>query len=104
MKLPHDFYINTNLNYRISKNTQLDFDQRIPIWNASMYHILGKAKRAEIRFTATDMLNRNVAVSLNRGANYTQSETIQTLARYFTIGFTYNMRGVQAKMRRDGFF
>ncbi|QDK82184.1 TonB-dependent receptor [Spirosoma sp. KCTC 42546] len=104
LKLPHDFYINTTLNYRISKNTQLDFDQRIPIWNGAMYHILGKAKRAEIRLTATDMLNRNVAVSLNRGANYTQSETIQTLARYFTIGFTYNMRGVQAKMRRDGFF
>ena len=104
LKLPHDLYINTNLNYRISKSAQLNFDQRIPIWNASMYHILGKAKRAEIRLTAVDMLNRNVAVSLNRGVNYTQSETIQTLARYFTLGFTYNMRGVQAKMRRDGFF
>ncbi|GAB2559079.1 TonB-dependent receptor domain-containing protein [Spirosoma aerophilum] len=104
LKLPHDLYINTNLNYRVNKNAQLNFDQRIPIWNASMYHILGKAKRAEIRFTATDMLNRNVAVTLNRGVNYTQSETIQTLARYFTIGVTYNMRGVQAKMRRDGFY
>ena len=101
LRLPHDLYINTNLNYKISKNEQLNFDQRIPIWNASMYHILGKAKRAEIRLTATDMLNRNVAVSLTRGANYTQSETIQTLARYFTLGFTYNMRGVQAKMRKD---
>ncbi|GAB3808752.1 TonB-dependent receptor [Spirosoma humi] len=104
LKLPHDFYINTSMNYRVTKNEQLDFDQRIPIWNASVYHILGKAKRAEIRLTAIDMLNRNVAVTLNRGVNYTQSETIQTLARYFTIGFTYNMRGVQAKMRRDGFF
>jgi hypothetical protein len=104
LKLPHDLYINSSLNYRVNKNAQLNFDQRIPIWNASMYHILGKAKRAEIRFTATDMLNRNVAVTLNRGVNYTQSETIQTLARYFTIGVTYNMRGVQANMRRDGFY
>ncbi|RYF67362.1 MAG: TonB-dependent receptor, partial [Cytophagaceae bacterium] len=104
LKLPHDFYINTSMNYRITRNEQLNFDQRIPIWNTSVYHILGKAKRAEIRLTAIDMLNRNVAVTLNRGVNYTQSETIQTLARYFTIGFTYNMRGVQAKMRREGFF
>lgn len=104
LKLPHEWYINTNLNYRINVNRQLNFDQRIPLWNASMYHILGKAKRAEIRLTAIDMLNRNVSISLNRGANYTQSETIQTLARYFTLGFTYNMRGVTAKMRRDGFF
>ncbi|WP_420149908.1 TonB-dependent receptor domain-containing protein [Spirosoma sp.] len=104
LKMPHDFYINTTLNYRVNKNEQLNFDLRIPIWNASVYHILGKAKRAEIRLTAVDMLNRNVAVSLNRGVNYTQSETIQTLARYFTLGFTYNMRGVQAKMRREGYF
>ncbi len=104
LKLPRDLYINTNLNYRVNRNAQLNFDQRIPIWNASLYHILGKAKRAEIRLTVIDLLNRNVAVSLNRGPNYTQSETIQTLARYFTVGFTYNMRGVQAKMRREGFF
>ncbi len=103
LKLPHDLYINTSMNYRVSRNAQLDFDQRIPLWNASMYHILGKAKRAEIRLTAVDMLNRNVAVSLNRGVNYTQSETIQTLARYFTLGFTYNMRGVKATMRREDF-
>ncbi len=104
LKLPRDLYINTNLNYRVSRNAQLGFDQRIPLWNAALYHILGKAKRAEIRLTAIDLLNRNVAITLNRGVNYTQSETIQTLARYVTLGFTYNMRGVQAKMRRDGFF
>ncbi|MCC5612611.1 outer membrane beta-barrel family protein, partial [Nostoc sp. CHAB 5834] len=104
LRLPHDLYINTNLNYRVNRNAQLNFDQRIPLWNASVYHILGKAKRAEIRLTAVDMLNRNVAVTLNRGVNYTQSETIQTLARYFTLGFTYNMRGVQANMRRNNFF
>ena len=104
LKLPHDLYINTNLNYRVSRNAQLNFDQRIPLWNASFYHILGKAKRAEIRLTAIDMLNRNISVNLNSGPNYTQSESIQTLARYFTLGVTYNMRGVQAKMRREGFF
>ncbi|WP_018620951.1 outer membrane beta-barrel family protein [Spirosoma luteum] len=103
LKLPHDLYINTSMNYRVSKNALLNFDQRIPLWNASVYHILGKAKRAEIRLTAVDMLNRNVAVSLNQGANYTQSETIQTLARYFTVGFTYNMRGVKASMRRESY-
>jgi hypothetical protein len=104
IRLPSSLYVNTNLNYRISRNEQLNFDQRIPILNASVYHILGKAKRAEIRLSVVDLLNRNVSVNLNRGVNYTQSETIQTLARYFTLGFTYNMRGVNAKMRREGFF
>jgi hypothetical protein len=103
VKLPHDFYINSTLNYRVSKNDLLNFDQRIPILNASIYHILGKAKRAEIRLSSVDLLNRNIAITANASQNYAQYERIQTLARYFMLGFTYNMRGVTAKMRRDGF-
>jgi hypothetical protein len=103
VKLPHDFYINTTLNYRVNKNDLLNFDQRIPLLNASIYHILGKAKRAEIRLSSVDLLNRNIAISANASQNYAQYERTQTLARYFMLGFTYNMRGVTAKMRRDGF-
>ena len=104
LKLPADFYITTSLNYRIYKNERFGFDQRIPIWNASAYRILGKAKKAEIRLSAVDLLNRNVVVSQYAGQNYVQDERIQTLARYFMLSFTYNMRGVQAKMRREGFY
>lgn len=104
LKLPHDFYVNTSLNYRVFRNAQSGFDQRIPIWNASVYHILGKAKKAEIRLSSVDLLNRNVAVTQYAGQNYRQDERVNTLARYFLLSFTYNMRGVQAKMRREGGF
>ncbi|WP_338871616.1 TonB-dependent receptor [Spirosoma sp. SC4-14] len=103
LKLPADFYVNTTLNYRIYKNDRFGFHQQIPIWNASVYRILGKAKKAEIRLSAVDMLNRNIVVSQYAGQNYVQDERIQTLARYFMLSFTYNMRGVSAKMRRDGY-
>ncbi|MCK8492603.1 outer membrane beta-barrel protein [Spirosoma sp. RP8] len=103
LKLPADFYVNTSLNYRTYRNDRLDFHQQIPIWNASVYKIMGKAKKAEVRLTAVDMLNRNVVVSQYAGQNYVQDERIATLARYFMLSFTYNMRGVQAKMRRDGY-
>lgn len=102
--MPHDFYLNTSLNYRVFRNTQSGFDQRIQLWNASVYHILGKAKKAEIRLSVVDMLNRNVSVVQYAGQNYRQDERINTLARYFLLSFTYNMRGVQAKMRREGYF
>ncbi|GAB3704284.1 TonB-dependent receptor [Spirosoma flavus] len=102
LKLPGGIYANTTLNYRIYKNDRFGFDQRIPIWNASVYRIVGKAKKAEIRLSGVDMLNRNLNVSQYAGQNYVQEERVQTLARYFMLSFTYNMRGVQAKMRRDG--
>ena len=104
LKLPGSMYLNTSLNYRINKNDKFNFDQRIPIWNASVYHILGKAKKAEIRLSSFDLLNRNVQISQYAGQNYVQESRVQTLARYFMLSFTYNMRGVTAKMRRDNNF
>ena len=104
LKLPRDFYLSTSLNYRVFRNAQSNFDQRIPIWNASVYHILGKAKKAEIRLSAVDLLNRNVVVTQYAGQNYRQDERVNTLARYFMLSFTYNMRGVKAKMRREGYY
>jgi len=101
LKLPGDIYLNTSLNYSSYKNEKLNFNQQIPLLNSAIYHILGKAKKAEIRLSAIDLLNRNIVVSQYAGQNYTSTERIQSLARYFLLSFTYNMRGVQAKMRRD---
>lgn len=104
LKLPGRFYVTTSFNYRTYQNKRFNFDQQIPIWNASVYHLLGKAQKAEIRLSAVDLLNRNIAVSQYAGQNYVSDERIQTLARYFLLSFTYNMRGVQAKMRKQGYF
>jgi hypothetical protein len=104
LKLPGKIYLNTSLNYNSYRNDKLNFNQQIPILNSAIYYILGKAQKAEIRLSAYDLLNRNVVVSQYAGQNYTSTERIQTLARYFMISFTYNMRGVQAKMRRENYY
>ncbi len=104
IKLPASFFFSTNLNYRTYRNDHLGFVQNVPIWNASAYKILGKAQKAEVRLSAFDMLNRNVSVSQYAGQNYVSEERIRSLSRYFLLSFTYNMRGVSAKMRRQGYF
>ncbi len=104
LKLPGSVYINTSFNYTTYKNERLGFNQQIPILNTAIYHILGKAKKAEVRLSAVDLLNRNIVVSQYAGQNYTSTERTQSLARYFMLSFTYNMRGVKAKMRQDGFY
>ncbi|WP_020595242.1 TonB-dependent receptor domain-containing protein [Spirosoma panaciterrae] len=101
LKLPGGLYLNTTLNYNAYKNEKLNFNQQIPLLSSSIYRIVGKAKKAEVRLSGFDLLNRNVVVSQYAGQNYTSTERIQSLARYFMLSFTYNMRGVQAKMRRD---
>ncbi|RYU94046.1 outer membrane beta-barrel protein [Emticicia agri] len=102
--LPAGIYFSSNLNYRISKNERFGFNQHIPILYASMYKILGKAKKAEIRLSGYDLLKKNIGINQYAYQNFVSTEQTQTLSRYFMLSFTYNMRGVSAKMRRQGWF
>lgn len=102
VKFPKDFFLNTRINYNVFINERFGFNQRQPIWNAAIYKQLGKSKKAEIRLTAYDILNRNLNISQFANQNsYSESRT-ETLARYFMLSFTYNMRGVKSQMRRSG--
>lgn len=104
IKFPGSIYLSSSMNYRVFRNQRFGFDQRIPILNTSVYHILGKAKKAEIRLSAVDLLNQNISVSQYAGQNFVSDERISTLARYFLLSFTYNMRGVSTKIRKEGGF
>lgn len=102
VKFPKDFFLNTRINYNVFINERFGFNQKQPIWNAAIYKQLGKSKKAEIRLTANDILNRNLNISQFANQNsYSESRT-ETLARYFMLSFTYNMRGVKSQMRRSG--
>nr|MCU0341626.1 outer membrane beta-barrel family protein [Spirosomataceae bacterium] len=105
IKLPKDIFINTNLDYRIFINNRFNLDQRLPIMNASIYKILGKAKKAELRLSLYDAFNRNLGISQFANQNFVSQEKVQTLARYAMLSFTYNMRGMNTTLkRRGGFF
>ncbi|WP_019990521.1 outer membrane beta-barrel protein [Rudanella lutea] len=103
IRLPGDFYINSNLNYRVFINERFGFNQHVPILNASVYKILGKEKRWEVRGTLYDALNRNLGVNLSAFQNFVTNERVQTISRYGMLTLTYNMRGVKAQMKRQGF-
>ena len=99
-KLPGEVYLSTSYNYRFYRNNRFGFNQAVPIWNAAVYRLIGKAKKMEVRLSAFDLLNRNVNVSQYAGQNSIVSERTRTLARYFMFSLTYNMRGIKASVRK----
>ncbi len=103
-QFPAKIYLNANFNYRIFINRRFDFDQRVPILNLAVYKHLGKANRTEIRLTAYDVFNQNQGITQQATQNFVSEERVRTLARYFLLSLTYNMRGVKAQMRRGGGF
>jgi len=95
-----DIFVNGNFNYTIYENKSMDFNQKIPILNLSVYKIILKSKKAEIRLSAMDVFNKNQGISVFASQNFSQTSRTNTLARYYMLSFTYNMRGMTASVRR----
>lgn len=102
VRFPKDFFFNTKFNYNIFLNERFGFNQKQPILNASVYKLLGKAKKMEVRFTANDIFNKNLGISQFASNNFVSEQRTATLARYFMLSFTYNMRGIKATIPKRG--
>ncbi|MFN8356623.1 MAG: TonB-dependent receptor [Spirosomataceae bacterium] len=98
------FFLESNYTYTGYENDRFNFNQNIPIWNASVRRLLTKDNKLEVRLAAFDMLNRRVSVRQNATVNYVSQEIAPTLARYFMISFSYNLKGYQDKLSKGGFF
>ena len=96
------FYFESNFNYRTYTNDRYGFNQTVPIWNASVRKLMLKDNRLELRLSAFDIFNKNVNIQQFGSANYYSSTFAPTLSRYFLLGFTYNLRGHDDKLKKDG--
>ncbi len=97
-------FFESNFQYSVYKNKDFGFDQSIPLWNASVRRILGKNNKFEMRLAAFDIFNKNINVSQYAGENYIQTSTTNTLARYFMLSLTYNMKGFENKLQKNRFW
>lgn len=100
IKLPKNFYLDVKFNYNRYENESFGFDQEVPIMNAFIYKLLGEAKKWEVRLSAYDIFKQNQTISQYAGQNFVSTGRIETLSRYFLLGVTYNMRGIEIKKRR----
>ncbi|CAG5073054.1 hypothetical protein DYBT9623_04580 [Dyadobacter sp. CECT 9623] len=103
VKLPKDIYFNSRFSYNSYVNNRFGFDQKMPILNVSVFKTMLKSKKGEIRLSAFDLFNKNRGISQSAYQNFVSQEQVRTLARYFMLSFTYNMRGVAHSVRRKGF-
>jgi hypothetical protein len=67
------------------------FNTKIPIWNASLSKQFLHYNRGELKFSASDLLNKNVNVSRTTNQNYIEDSRIITLRRFFMLTFTYSL-------------
>ncbi len=94
VNITENWSVSTEFDYTIYDGDAVGTQQSIPIWQASVRRYFLKNRRAELRFTAMDILNRNVGINWSSNLNYTQEEVINSLGRYFMLTFRYQIRKV----------
>jgi hypothetical protein len=98
------FFLESNLDYNIFRNERLDFKQDVPIWNASVRRLVGKENKFEIRAAAFDLLNRRVTINQGGSLNYVTRNVANTLARYFMLSLSYNIKGYENKLKKNNYW
>ena len=108
-ELPKRFFLSTEFTYTINSQRSAGFNTEIPIWNASISKQFLRYNRGELKFSAYDMLNKNIGVSRTSNQNYIEDSRVNTLRRFFMLSFTYSLSktglnkagsgGLQIKMR-----
>jgi hypothetical protein len=91
--LPFEIVFNQSLNYTINEGRAPGYNTAVPIWNASLSKFFMKNKRAELKISAFDILNKNVGVSRNVSSqNQIVDQSYNVINQYFLIGFTYSLQ------------
>ena len=94
-------FLETNLDYKYFKNERFGFEQDIPIFNCSIRRLMMKENKLEIRLAAFDIFNKRQNIIQNGFQNRVSTQTSLTLARYFMLSLTYNLKGHESKLKKN---
>jgi len=90
--LPLNIVLNQSFNYAINSGRAEGFNTAIPIWNASFSKFFLKNKRAEIKMSAFDLLNKNIGINRNVSQNQIVDRSYNVISQYFMLTFTYSLQ------------
>lgn len=90
-QMPEGFFFSTDFTYTINSQRAAGFNAKVPIWSASVRKQVLKFNRGEIKFSARDLLNKNIGISRNTNNNYIEDSRVLTLRQFFLLSFTYSL-------------
>ena len=93
----------SDFTYRIFAGDAFNERENLPIWSAEVLFYPLKDARFELKFSGTDLLNRNVGYSRRATDTYLQEERIASLTRYFLLTATWKLSKMTVQDGRNKF-
>lgn len=90
-EMPKQFFFSTDFTYSINSQRAAGFNTKVPLWNASISKQMLNFNRGELKFSARDLLDKNIGVSRNNSNNYIEDSRVLTLRQFFLLSFTYSL-------------
>lgn len=75
--------------YLIYNSTTSDFTQEIPLLDMSVSRLFLKNNSGELKFSVSNLLNKNLGVSQTASSNYLERQVSNSLGQYYMLTFTY---------------
>lgn len=80
-----------NYRYMVYQGKTSDFDQKVPLLNASIARRFLKNKSIELKLSAFNLLDKDLGVTQTSNVNYYERTVTNSLGRYFLLTFTYSL-------------
>lgn len=97
-------FFEANFDYIRNLNTKYGFYKSMPILNASVRQIIGKNNRFQVRLAAFDVFNQRIDITEYGSYNFVYRSLSPTLARYFMLSVSYNLKGFEGRLKKEGFW
>lgn len=100
-KLFAKIYSNASFNYNINVNERFNFEENVPIFNASLYRNFLPENKLEVRVSAYDILGRSQNISQSTFGNSVFFSRSNVIGRYFMLSLSYNIRGMKGGIQKN---